>query len=89
MTPITPVFDPEVQTLLPPTALPKPFIFRKLQRPFVSNIPNSTDPTGGANSDLETNRDGKPDEDALEDDDVDDSGSDTSLHADSGVKEDE
>lgn len=97
MTQIPPVFDPEVQTEkgtevptpLFSTVLPRPFIFRKLRSSFVSNIPNSTDPTAGARTDIETNHDGKPDEGALEDDDVDDSGSDTSLHADSGVKEDE
>lgn len=77
------------ETRLSLMVLPRPFIFRKLQRPCGVAVPNFTDPTGGAGTDLETNQDGKPDENALEDDDVDDSGSDTSLHADSGVKEDE
>lgn len=94
---MTHVFDPtlqetevrEMQTPPFPVVLPRPFIFRKLQCPCGAAIPNFTDPTGGAGTDLETNQDGKPDENALEEDDVDDSGSDTSLNADSGVKEDE
>ncbi len=78
------------ETRLFTVVLPRPFIFCKLQRPCgAAAVPNFTDPTGGAGTDLETNQDGKPDENALEDDNVDDSGSETTLHADSGVKEDE
>lgn len=66
----------------------RPFLFRKLQRPSLSALPNFTDPTGGANTGTETNNDGKPDEEPAEDDDVDDSESETSLKQDSGVKED-
>jgi hypothetical protein len=69
--------------------LPQPFIFRKLQKPSIVQISNDGTATAGSNTGTETNYDGKEDEAQVEDEDVDAEEPETSLRADSGVKEDE
>jgi hypothetical protein len=77
--------EQEVHSLL---TLPQPFIFRKLQKPSIVQPIYGT-VTAGSNTGSETNYDGKKDEDQVEDEDEDEGEPETSLRADSGVKEDE
>jgi hypothetical protein len=77
------------QEALSRVPLPQPFIFRKLQKPSLVQMPSGGTVTAGSNTGSETNYDGKKDEEQIEDEDEDDSEPETSLRADSGVKEDE
>lgn len=77
------------QEALSRVLLPQPLIFRKLQKPSIVQMPICGTIAAGSNTGTETNYDGKKDEEQIEDEDEDESEPETSLRADSGVKEDE
>jgi hypothetical protein len=77
------------QEALSTSTLPQPFIFRKLQKPSIVQLPTFGTATAGSNTGSETNYDGKKDEEQVEDEDEDENEPETTLRADSGVKEDE